>query len=109
MSRSNTNYYNVCDRPIGESGYCERHSPARSWQPRKVCIPPGEFWTRRGLVRRESRYQHGWKRHCSGPPRAMKRAWQRQLRAKYVAEFRREGEILFDGGKWLAGQYSRWS
>lgn len=105
MSRSNTNYYNVCDHEPSRSGWihtrCEygRH-----------CIPVKKFATRRGIVERKKRFpEWSWKSHCPNPPRAIKRAWQQRLRAQMKREIARYGEVMVDADVKLIGWYGWWS
>lgn len=107
MSLSNTHYYNICDGPFDENGLCDRGWHLR----RRRCIPEGAWESRRGLVVRKKRFQQGWKRWVSGPPKWVKQNWNRQLRAKYTTQLRRDPEdpVLFDGQKWLAGRYEYWA
>lgn len=110
MSRSNTNYYNLCHwwKEIGEDGYCDHH---RGWKGK--CIPPGEYETRRGMVVRKPRFPAGWtwKSYSSGPPRDVKQIWQGIIRARHRAAIalNPDDPELFDSERWLAGQYSWWS
>jgi hypothetical protein len=109
MSRSNTNYYNVCDDPIDETGHCEWHQEY-SWLGRqRKCIPPGKFFSRRPWVRKKRFPDWGWKRHCPGPPRSFKRLWQRKLRTMQRDELRKTGDVLLDADKMLIGWYGYWS
>lgn len=91
MSKSNTNYYNLCSRgEIGEGGYCDFHRPGW-WKGRQAkCIPSREYLTRRGVVQRKPRYAK-WSRKSwhSGPPAWWWRAEHRRARAKQKAEFLR--------------------
>lgn len=104
MSRSNTNYHNVCRIRDGEcaSWYharVGRHIPERTWE------------TRRGIVVRKKRFpNHSWKSWCSGPPSSIRKQWRRQIRAKYADLMRRDQDlVLFDAQKWSSGQYQYWS
>lgn len=88
MSRSNTNYYNLCHRwgEIGEDGYCDFH---RGYAHQR-CIPPGKYLCRRGFVVRKPRFPVGSaKSWHNGPPASMKRIWSKQIRARYQAELAR--------------------
>jgi len=115
MSRSNTNYYNLCHKwgEIANDGYCDFHRPTGRWRAvGHKCVPPREYVTRRGPVKRKPRFpQWTWKSWCSGPPRNIKRDWRRMIRARYKAEMLRHSDDpeLFAGEKWLAGQYGWWS
>ena len=115
MSRSNTNYYNLCHKwgEIDADGYCDFHRPASKLRgPQHKCIPPHKWVSRRGIEERKLRFpKWTWKSWCSGPPRDVKRAWRRMIRAVYRAEMARRPDDpeLFAGEKWLAGQYGWWS
>lgn len=109
MSRSNTNYYNVCDDPLDESGRCKWHQDSRWSRVNRNCIPPGVFFSRRTWERKKRFPNYGWKRYCPGPPQTIKRLWQRRLRAQMKREILRYGEVMIDAERKLAGWYGWWS
>lgn len=118
MSRSNTNYYNLCvGAPgfwdaVGEDGFCGLHRPHGRWQPRGKCIPPAEYMTRRGIVKRTPRHPwHSWKSHCHNPPHDMKRYWNKRLRAQARREMaaRPDDPQLWPWQKALAEMYQNWT
>lgn len=95
MSRSNHNYYNLCVHwgEIGEDGYCDFHRLSW-WKGRgHLCIPPGAFTTRRGVVQRKARFpEYSMKTFHRGPPSWWWRSQHRRARAIQAVEFHRDPE-----------------
>lgn len=89
MSRSNHNYFKICDGPPDADGYCEWHAGRH----KRTCILAGDVVTRRGVFRRRKRFPWGgiksWHR---APPMELKKAWHRRARARQRDEFRRSPE-----------------
>src|SRR5262249_12684078 len=95
MSRSNTNYYNICPwhRKVGEDGYCDIHRPYRDEGWGQPCLVPRQLLSRRGGVRRRrSLPKRSAKSGPSGPPRSWWRIEHRRARAIQRAEMLRDPE-----------------
>lgn len=87
MSRSNTNYYNICKRDE-VTGKCVRDGMFH-----RSCYFEGEYVTRRGVFRRKRRFPE-WsvKSYHSTPPVSIKQCWIKRARAKQQHEMRKEAE-----------------
>jgi hypothetical protein len=85
VSRSNTNYYNICPwhDEVGEDAYCDIHCNYSA----SPCLVPREFLSRRGVVRRQRRFlKHFKKSWHSGPPSWWWRMQHNSARAIQRAE-----------------------
>ncbi len=91
MSRSNHNYYNICQRDLlEEDGRCWWHA----WRG-QLCYGEREYETRRGFHRRRSRFPK-WsvKSFHHGPPMCIKKLWHRQARAQQNEEMRSDDPVI---------------
>ena len=105
MSRSNTNYYNICTEPVAREDRCDAGLSLS-----RRHIPPGQYLTRRGVFIRKPRFPFGWKKYAWNPPKYIKRYWNKQLRQSVRLELihHPEDPILTPWQKWLAGKYEYW-
>jgi hypothetical protein len=87
MSRSNHNYFKICEGPVDDDGLCVFHGN-RYFRPSRKCILAGNVVTRRGVFRRRKRFpKHSFKIWHKTPPRWLKQHWHRRARARQQEEF----------------------
>ena len=86
MSRSNHNYFKICDGPLDADGHCERHAGRK----KNTCIPKGDVVGRRVFRRRKRMPRNGIKSWHKAPPLELKKVWHQMARARQSAEFRRD-------------------
>ena len=85
MSRSNHNYFKICDGPVNAEGYCAIH--AGSANHRRRCLVEGDVITRRTFYRRKRHPYPGLKTIKPAPPRRLRRTWHKRARTRQKTEF----------------------